>query len=153
MVGLYRWWGYAPDLLVVGLAGLLTFADHDVLSDRKAGHAIPLDSLVRTLDFKRHDPDVASHHAASFVRWLVRSHGIASFHDLYDRATDLSLRRAFWSVYGKTLAELEQDWLAHLNKRTFTAKELFDAAMRAKYYQRYGECLALLQQADRKSVV
>ncbi|MBI3871455.1 MAG: hypothetical protein HY304_00055 [candidate division Zixibacteria bacterium] len=147
MVGLYRWWGYAPDLLVVGAAGLLTFADYDVKRDREAGHAIPLDSLVRTLDFKRHDARIASHHAASFVRWLLRTRGFAAFHELYDKSTDLSLQRAFWAVYGKTLRELEQEWLGYLKGRTFTAQEIFDYAERARYYGRYDERLALLHQA------
>jgi tetratricopeptide (TPR) repeat protein len=146
LVNLYRWWGYAPDLLAVGLAGFNSFGDHDVLADRAQGRSIPLDSVVRTLDFKRQDPRAAAHHAASFVRWLMRQYGDRSFRDLYDKSTDLSLRRAMWSVYGKTLGELEQEWLAYLKKRQFTRDELQYFAERARFHRRYEEYVSLLQE-------
>jgi len=147
LVNLYRWWGYAPELLAVGLAGYNSFADHDVLADRARRRSIPLDSVVRTLDFKRCDPHVASHKAASFVHWLAQTYGWPSLRDLYSRSTDLSLRRAVWAVYGKTLGELEQEWLAYLKNRKFTREELVYFAERARCYRRYEEYLSLLQEA------
>ncbi|MEW5702216.1 MAG: tetratricopeptide repeat protein [Candidatus Zixiibacteriota bacterium] len=147
LLNLYRWWGYAPELLAVGVAGFATFADHDVLADRARHTAIPLDSIVRTLDFKRCDPRVAAHQAASFVRWLIHEYGRERFRDLYDRSTDLSLRRAAWAVYGKTLGELEAQWLAYLGQRRFTRDEIDFFAERARYYRRYEEYVSLLREA------
>lgn len=132
-----RWWGYAPEFLSIGAAGLQSLSDREVLMDRREGNFIPLASLVRNIDFKRAPFPAADHHAASFCRWLISTRGAASFRDLYSKATDLSLERALWSVYGKTLAELESDWLAHLERRTFTATELYVHALRYAGYRDY----------------
>ncbi|HUU46117.1 MAG TPA: hypothetical protein VM118_10335, partial [Acidobacteriota bacterium] len=147
LLGLYRWWGYAPDLLAVGASGYMIFADYDVIADRDAENAIPLDSLALTRDFKRHDPDVAFHHAASFVGWLIRTQGMNTFRECYRRATDLSLGRALWAGYDRTLAELEREWQASLDGRRFTVEEYHQFATRARYYHRTKRHLSLLEQA------
>lgn len=134
---LLRWWGYAPELLSIGASGFNTLADYSVLKDQAAGHSIPLERLARTLDFKRQPPAVADHHAISFCHWLIKTHGRSAFRDAYTRATDLSLERALWSVYGKTLAELEADWRAYLSRRKFSAIELYMHAIRAAGYRDY----------------
>jgi tetratricopeptide (TPR) repeat protein len=147
LLTLYRSWGYAPDFLALGAAACLAPADFEVINDRDSGHAIPLDSLAQTFVFKRQPFPASLHHAASFIRWLISSRGIAKFHDAYSRATDLSLERALWSVYGKTLKELETEWLAYLKKRRFSPAELYRWAMRAAGYHRYHEHYNLLLHA------
>ncbi len=147
LAAVYRNWGYAPALLASGVAGYTEFADFDVITDRNANHIIPLDSLVRTVDYNRHDRDVARHHAESFVTWLIVSYGVPNFRNLYDRATDLSLRRALWSVYGKTLAELEKEWLAYLKKRQFNREEFEFYARRDLAFRDFESHLNLLQKA------
>ena len=147
LLSLYRWWGYAPELLAHGAAGYLSSADLDVIDDRDSGRAIPLDSLAQTFTFKRQPFPASLHHAASFVHWLITSRGMAAFHDVYSRATDLSLERALWSVYGKTLKELETEWLAYLKKRQFSPAELYRWATRAGAYHRYAGHYDLLRRA------
>jgi tetratricopeptide (TPR) repeat protein len=142
---LYRSWGYAPEFLALGAAGYLTSADFDVMNDRDGGRVIPLDSLAQTFTFKRQPFPASLHHAASFVHWLISSRGMAAFHDAYSRATDLSLERALWSVYGKTLKELETEWLAYLKQRRFSPAELYRWAGRAAAYHRYTEYYDLLR--------
>lgn len=134
LLNLYRYWGYAPDLLAIGASGYFSLADYDVQQDRDAGAAIPLDSLAASMDFKRRDADAALHHAASFVRWLIDTEGLTRFRELYKRASDLSLHRAVWAGYGKTLAELEAEWLGYLKGRTFDSDEYHRHAHRARYY-------------------
>ena len=147
LVGLYRWWGYAPALLALGASAYADLSDHEILGDWAAGRRIALDSIATTIGFKRRDPTAALHHAASFVRWLIATHGRGQFRDLYDRATDLSVHRAVWSVYGKTLGELETDWAQYLNARTFSSEELYNEAIRDRYYHRLERSLRLLEEA------
>lgn len=143
----YRVWGYAPHLLASGFAGYADFSDYDAKNDHAAGHRIPLDSLARTIDFKRYDRRVADHHAESFVAWLINSYGTPRFKDLYERATDLSIHRAIWSVYGFTLGELEKQWLDYLSKRKFYREEFDYFAKSAAAFHDFESHLALLQEA------
>lgn len=144
----YRAWGYAPALLASGVVGYPEFADYEVLEDRRAGRSIPLDSLANTMDYKRCDRRVADHHAESFVAWLVSAYGLPHFRDLYDRATDLSIHRAFWSVYGRTLAELEKQWLEHLKNRRIYREEFVYYANREMAFHNFESLLTLLKKAD-----
>jgi tetratricopeptide (TPR) repeat protein len=143
----YRVWGYAPQLLASGFAGYADFSDYDVKNDHAAGHRIPLDSLARTIDFKRFDRRVADHHAESFVAWLINSYGTPRFKDLYERATDLSIHRAIWSVYGFTLGELEKQWLDYLSTRKFYREEYDYFAKSAAAFHDFESHLALLKEA------
>lgn len=147
MAACYRVWGYAPQLLASGIAGYADFSDYDVKNDHAAGHRIPLDSLARTLDFKRYDRHVADHHAESFVAWLINTYGIPRFKDLYERATDLSIHRAIWSIYGHTLAELEKQWLDYLSKRKFYREEFDYFAKSAAVFHDFESHLTLLKEA------
>ena len=147
LLNICRWWGYAPELLAVGASGLSSFADYHVLTDRANGQSIPLSALRRTLDFKRQPYPAAYHHAASFVRWLMTTYGRAEFQDLYSKATDLSFERALWSVYEKTLGELEAEWLAYLAARKFSVPEYYIFAKRAAAYHNYTEYYGLLTRA------
>jgi tetratricopeptide (TPR) repeat protein len=147
LAALYRSWGYAPQLLTSGIAGYFEFADYEVQNDRASGQSIPLDSLARTIDYKRRDRRVADHHAESFVAWLVNTYGLPHFKNLYERATDLSIHRAFWSVYGRTLAELEKQWLGYLKARKFHREELMHFATREIAFRNFEAHLALLEQA------
>jgi tetratricopeptide (TPR) repeat protein len=141
----YRWWGYAPELLALGVSGYSTFADFYVKRDRREGHEIALRDLVRSIDFKRQPFPASFNHAASFVKWLIHRYGVDRFRELYGKSTDLSFERALFSVYNQTLEEMERDWLAYLNSRTFTATEYYAYAKRAAAYHHYTDHYDLLQ--------
>jgi tetratricopeptide (TPR) repeat protein len=143
----YRVWGYAPDLLAVGACGILDCADYRVRQAQTQGAYVPLDSLAQSIRFRRHNRQVAAAEAASFVTWIVNTYGLPPLRTLYERATDLSIHRAIWSVFNKTLAELEQDWLAYLKTRTFDRDEFLYYANRDKAYRRYATHLAFLEAA------
>ncbi len=147
MAGCLRWLGYAPALITEGIGGLYSFSDYDVKKDQDAGHRIPIDSLARTIDYRRYDPEVAYHHASSFIAWLINYYGIEHLRTLYDRATDLSIQRAAWSVYGHTIGELETAWLDFLKHRKFYQEELLHYADRERLYHHYAENLELLRLA------
>lgn len=145
LLNICRWWGYAPELLAVGASGYVSLADYYVLVDRAKGDSIALSNLARTIDFKRQPFPASYHHAASFARWLIVAYGHDKFRDLYSKATDLSLERALWAVYEKTLGELETEWLAYLKKRKFTVAEYYTYAKRAAAYHNYTEYYDLLR--------
>ncbi len=147
LAAIYREWGYAPQLLASGVAGYFGFADYDVIKDRAAGNSIPLDSLARTIDYKRYNRTVADHHAESFVTWLISTYGIPNFKSLFDRATDQSIHRAIWSVYNQTLPELEAKWLAYLKARQFVGEEFMHYANRAVAFRDFEAHLEYLEQA------
>ncbi len=148
LLKVYRWWGYAPELLAVGVSGYTTFADYHVLQDRGNGQRISLSQLTHSINFKRQPYPASFHHAASFVQWLIRTHGVPAFRELYGKATDLALERALFSVYGQTLAEMEDEWLENLGRREFRPGEYYDYAKRAAAYHRYGDHYDLLQLAE-----
>lgn len=144
LLALYRTWGYTPELLARGAAEYFSPSDYEVIADRDSGCVIPLDSLARTYTFKRQPFPASLHHAASFTRWLITSQGMQKFREVYSRSTDLSIERALWSVYGRTLKELESDWLSYLKKRRFNPTELYRWSLRAAGYHRYTEHYNLL---------
>ncbi|MBD3298389.1 MAG: tetratricopeptide repeat protein, partial [candidate division Zixibacteria bacterium] len=148
LLKVYRWWGYAPELLALGVSGYTTFADYRVLKDREDGVRITLSQLAHSIDFKRQPYPASFHHAASFVKWLIRKHGVPQFRELYGKATDLSFERALFSVYGQTLAEMEDEWLGYLRQRDFRPGEYYDYAKRAAAYHRYQDHYNLLQLAE-----
>ena len=143
----YRWWGFAPRLLVWGVSGYTDFADFYARQYLQGKKLVPLDSLVVSADYRRVDPLVAYYESSSFVHLLIDSIGVHTFHDLYEKSTDLSLKPAFLAATGKTLGEWEAIWKRHLAAREFRWPELTYFAHRAEAVRRYTEHLQLLELA------
>jgi hypothetical protein len=76
---------------------------------------IPLAEL-RAGPFYEFQHETSYMQAASFVQYLVETHGLERFKELYGRATgDAGYDEALvQGLYGKGYAELEADWLAYL---------------------------------------
>lgn len=53
-------------------------------------------------------------HAASFVKYLVETYGIEKFEQIYDKK---DLAKKIEVVYGKSVSEIEMDWLAFINNQ------------------------------------
>ncbi len=66
--------------------------------------------------------------AGSFSLWLIETHGVAAFTDLYRSAGDFNL------AYGTSLAELEAQWLAFLAARELRPQDI--ESLRQRYKQR-----------------
>ena len=86
---------------------------------RQQGRLVALTRLVETSGYRGEDPNVAYPEAGSFMRWLIDHHGLGSVRALYARAAGpnepaAGVRAALIAVYGRTLEELEQAWLADL---------------------------------------
>ncbi len=107
--------GYSPAFLSEGLAGYHSLASYEMKKILKDGRLVPLDQLLDTRAYFTADAVVADRIAATFVRYLVDTYDLGSFMELYRKADDLSLRESIESVYGKTVADLEKEWLAYVD--------------------------------------
>jgi hypothetical protein len=107
--------GKTPDLLIEGLAEYLDESpwgvDLDAFVKRfgENGAYLPLSRLWNPVDFRRAPRLAAYVQAGSFVRFLVQEFGLEKFKRLYARP-DLK------AVYGKSLLELEEQWLLTVQK-------------------------------------
>ena len=140
---------FAPQRIKFLAEGLAVWASGghykpENLSERTAaliqlGEYIPLQMLVD--DFYPVQHEIGYLEAAGFVTYLVDIYGYSTFRELYsetgsdDAATeyealDLNLRE----YYGKSLAEMEAEWLAYLNGITVSETAVNDLATTIRFY-------------------
>jgi len=85
---------------------------------RAQGQLLSIPSIAETAAFRARDEGVTYPEAGSFVRFLIDSEGIAPMRRLYGSmgpdAPLATVRSAFAGVYGFSLDEAEQRWLAFL---------------------------------------
>jgi hypothetical protein len=84
---------------------------------QQQGRFVPLAALTETGSWRSQDSNVAYPESGSFMRWLID--GLDRLRALYARAAGpneagAGVRAAFAAVYGVSLDELEQHWLAFL---------------------------------------
>jgi hypothetical protein len=80
----------------------------------KHGELVPISALVRTADFRRHSDLVTYPQSGSFVEFLLKHHGVATFKTIYEATDQTTDAEAFDAVLtevtGKGLAEHERAW-------------------------------------------
>jgi hypothetical protein len=85
---------------------------------RQQGRLPSLVAIADNAAFRAIDPNVAYPVSGSFVRYLIDTYGLSRMKQLYGatQPTDSGDRVAtvFATVYGRTLADAERDWLARL---------------------------------------
>jgi hypothetical protein len=113
-----RNWGGADSFLDEGIAkyieALATDADknhRDTLAFSRDGALYPLEKMI-TFDIGSNEEEarVAYPASGSFVGFLVSERGLPAFIEKWEG-------KCWEEVYGKSLAELERDWIAWLEKR------------------------------------
>jgi hypothetical protein len=86
---------------------------------RAQGTLIPIARLAETRSFRSFDPNLTYPEAGSFVRFLVDRSGLAPMRQVYAalRANDAAdlIERAVTAAYGRSLSELEAEWLVFLS--------------------------------------
>jgi hypothetical protein len=86
---------------------------------RAQGTLIAIARLAETRGFRSFDPNLTYPEAGSFVRFLLDRGGLGPMRQVYAalRANDSidQVERAVVNAYGRSLAELESEWLAFLN--------------------------------------
>ncbi len=125
LLTLYRAWGYAPPLIVEGLAGYFEFSQYEMKKIKEQNRLIDLKNLVTSASYFSADPIAGEITAASFAKYLVDSYGIGKYKSLYEGADDLNIVRMFNEVYSAPLDSLEKEWLYYVDTVTIP-RQLFD---------------------------
>jgi hypothetical protein len=88
---------------------------------RRQGTLVPFDRLIATSDFRSINPDVTYPEAGSFVRFVLDTYGLDRVKQFFRTGSLLdtadSVRRQFAAVYNRSIADVERDWWAMLDRR------------------------------------
>jgi len=123
-VALLRNWGYAPAFLSEGLASHGSLPQFQMRRIVSEGRALPLDSLLTTIDYLEADPVLADRTAASFVTFLIERDGLDQFREFYNAADDLNLRSRLTETYEAPIAQLETEWLRWVDTVTIPLQDI-----------------------------
>lgn len=140
----YKYWGYAPAMVVEGAAGNIGLAHYQAQKLKKRGMLFSLKELEISKDYKSKPEKVTFYQTSSFMKYLVDTYGLGKFKRFYEEGTDLTFEQALFEVYGKRLPQLEKEWLAYLD--TFKEQEAnlaFFVTLRTQY-RHYAEAIDLL---------
>ncbi len=89
---------------------------------------VPPSDLVRSLDFREHDPVVSYNVAGSFVAFMIETYGIERFLRLYSESptTYASIDMNTERIYGKSFEDLENEWISFLQAYEYEVLEIKD---------------------------
>jgi tetratricopeptide (TPR) repeat protein len=140
----YKYWGYAPAMVVEGASGNIGLAHYQAQKLKKAGKLFGLKELEISKEYKSKPKDIAFYEASSFIKYLVDTYGVGEFKRFYEQVTDLTFEQALFKVYERKLPQLEKEWLAYLD--TFKEQEanLAFYVMVKTQYRHYEEAIELL---------
>jgi hypothetical protein len=116
-----RNWGYAPALLLEGVASAPEFCDLYAKDDRKNGKLPELSTLGISRKYRALDRTTTSMAAGSFATYLLRTRGLGKLRDWYQQSTDLTVPQMFQQVYGQSLAAIETEWHGYLDTVSISA--------------------------------
>lgn len=128
---LYRLWGYAPPLIVEGLAGYFEFSRYEMKKIKKRQNLVPLKKLVTSESYYSADPITAEITASSFMKFLADSYGISKIKNLYEQSDDLNLLKNIEGIFEKSLDSLEKEWLDYVDTTAIRRMEFNLHATRA----------------------
>lgn len=120
----YKNYGYAPSFLSEGLAGFLSFAEYGMKEIVAAGSNLELDSFLDTYAYYNINADLADKTAASFTKYLINQYSTDKFLTMYKQAHDLNLRNVMVATYGKSISELENEWLNYIDTVSISQADL-----------------------------
>ncbi len=138
---------YTPPILVEGLAVYLSGGHYkpEAIIPRAAGLLvlnwyIPLNTLAN--DFYTHQHEIGYLEAGAFVSYLHETYGPGTFAEFYrtipppgDGGDSGSLDRALQETYGKTLDEIEQDFILTLARQVVAPDILRDLELTVMTYE------------------
>ena len=110
LLKLYRYWGYAPHVLVEGIANLNEFYGFYCQEYKKSEGLYPLSDLLISLDYDNQPNTFKKQmQAAALAGYLIAVHGRDRIRDLYENATDLSLENQLKQLTGMSINELDDE--------------------------------------------
>ena len=124
MLKLMRHWGYAPALLLEGLANTPELCDMFAQDYLRADELPALADFGVSADFRALPREQSAYAAGSFVGYLISTRGLPKLQSLYQRASDLTLAESFGKVYGESFGNVELEWRNYLDTLTIPAVAL-----------------------------
>jgi tetratricopeptide (TPR) repeat protein len=120
MTKLYRYWGYAPRMLVEGCAYITKFHQFYCQEYKKEEGLYPLEKMLKTSDYDNlENTHKKRMQAASLMSFLSKTLELNLFRDMYSQATDLNLKSKIEEYSGMSLKKLENDWLKYVDTAYF----------------------------------
>lgn len=140
---------FAPQRIIFLTEGLAVWASGghfkpDDLNQRTAalvatGYYVPLSELINDFYHAQHEASYSQ--AAGFITYLIDNYGWPTFRNFYSdvtaedaptvaEAVDLNLQ----TYYGKTLVEMEAEWLAYVDTLPPDRTEVTDVLTTIRYY-------------------
>ena len=93
---------------------------------RRTGRLGRLGQMIETNAFRGFDAEITYPQAGSFMRWLIDTQGLAKVKALFGRVgfqdPAAASRAAFLDVFGMTLEEAEERWLAFIGELSATER-------------------------------
>lgn len=75
---------------------------------------IPIKSLLISTNFWKYDDKITYPESGSFTKFLIEKYGIDKFELVYCQANDENIQVVFENIYGKSIDELEEEWISYL---------------------------------------
>lgn len=125
MLKLLKLWGYAPPLIVEGLAGYFEFTQYETKRLAQDRRLPDLRDLLTTAGYHAADPQAAELAAASFIKYLADAYGINKVKQWYEQADDLTIARSFSSVFAMSVDSAQGEWRVYVDTVSVT-RDMFD---------------------------
>lgn len=124
LIQAYHCLGYAPPVLAEGMSGYFEAVHYYAQQAKEKGQLPPLSKLYKSVDYYALPGSDNLTAAASFVRYLLDTYGLAKFMSLYRSATDLTMADHLKTIYGKPPDELEKEWHHLLDTATYSFSQM-----------------------------
>jgi tetratricopeptide (TPR) repeat protein len=152
MMKFYKFWGYAPQFFVEGVASLADFNDYYVQEYVKNGKTLsPQDLFVSDAYTGHENPVMARRVAGSFCGFLAKSYDTGRFKRFYEISTDLTASSDLEKIYGKPADTIVADWRYYIDTLSIDPGLFRYHAQRISYLKDYNEAVALLEERLRRT--
>ncbi|MBD3382133.1 MAG: tetratricopeptide repeat protein [candidate division Zixibacteria bacterium] len=123
MSRLYRFWGYAPRMIVEGCANLSDFHLFYARDYKLKSGLYEIEDMLQTRSYDNlDDPHKKRQLAASFMFYLLLTENASTIRAIYRDATDLTAVNVIEQKTGKALADITEGWHEYIDTVTLESK-------------------------------
>jgi tetratricopeptide (TPR) repeat protein len=152
MMKFYKFWGYAPQFFVEGVASFADFNDYYVQEYMKNDATLNArDYFVSDAYAGHEDRSMSRRVAGSFCSYLVESYDISKFKRFYEISTDLTASSDLEEVYGRSTDSLITDWHYYIDTLSINPGLFRYHSQRISYMREYNEAVDLLEERLRRT--
>lgn len=141
MSRLYRFWGYAPRMMVEGCANLSDFHLFYARDYKSKSGLYEIEDMLLTRSYDNLDDNHKKRQlAASFMFYLLLTENASTIREIYRDATDLTFANVIEDKTGKSLGDivhgwneyidtvaLESKWFVHFTEREMLQRHIYQA--------------------------